>query len=199
MDFFIKNFRSHSLVYRNDKAFTYERITLFITLSLAIILYDLIVDNSFPIFKTIGYLSIFIVMMILLLDYIIFPFLIVPIFGQGINGIWEGEFLIKEPQEKILKIKKFEVLDFGRKCLITIETEMYKSTSVVAKLTTKDENSVELKFIYEVNHYNSDRSDHFGMTSMIFYKNGLLPKGEYYTRDNYVLRHGLVKLTKKLK
>ena len=83
--------------------------------------------------------------------------------------------------------------------LITVETDYFISNSIVAKVILKDENRVDLKFIYDVNYKNIDKDDHYGMTEITFYKNGSLPKGEYYTRDNGILRYGKINLNRKIK
>lgn len=199
MDFFKKLIRSHPLAYSNEKIFFYDRISLIISILIAITLYTFIVDNEFPLLKAITYLSMFTLLAIPLLDFIIFPFVVKRIFGYGIDGVWEGEFVIEEPTSKSLKINKFEILDFGKKCLITVETDSFSSSSIVAKVTQTDENRVDLKFLYDVSYKNIKKNDHYGMTEIIFYKNGVNPRGEYYTRDNGVLRYGIINLNKKIK
>jgi len=199
MEYLKKLIRSHHLVYTREKMFFYDKISLIFSILLASILYNILIDNTFPIFKIIGYLSTFTLVVIFIVDFILFPFFIKNIFGYGIDGIWEGEFIIQEPIYKCLKIQKFEILDFGKKCLVTVETDSFISNSIVAKIILKDENRIELKFIYDVNYKNLNKDDHYGITEIIFYKNGLLPKGEYCTRDNGILRYGKINLTKKVK
>lgn len=199
IEYLKKLIRSHSLVHSKEKIFFYDKISLIFSISLAIILYTLIIDNEFPLLKTIGYLSMFTLFVIPILDFILFPFFIKNIFGYGIDGVWEGEFIMQEPIPASLKIQKFEILDFGKKCLITVETDSFISNSIVAKIILKDENRVDLKFIYDVNYKNIDKDDHYGMTEITFYKNGSPPKGEYYTRDNGILRYGKINLNRKIK
>jgi len=193
--------RSHSLVYRNDKMFSLDRATLIVSLAIAIVTYHFFVDDTFPVLKTMGYLSVFTFVLLYIIDFLLYPFIFKYIFGQGIDGVWEGEFLVEEPEKKNIPIKRFEVSDFGRKCLITVETDSFISHSIVAKLITKEENSSELRFIYEVIYVpGSNKRDHYGMTEMTFYKDKrALPKGEYYTKDENTLRYGRIQLNRKIK
>ena len=197
---FKKLLRSHSLVYDREKMFFYDKITLIFSILLAAALYTLFVDVNFPFLKAVGYTSIFALFAIIIIDYILFPFIIKKIFGYGINGVWTGEFIIEEPEYRILAIKEFEILDFGKKCLVTVVTDSFISNSVVAKVSKLDDNRIVLRFIYYVSYINIAKDDHYGMTELIFYNDdNLPPRGEYYTQDNGVLRNGRINLLEKIK
>lgn len=189
---------SHSLVYRKDKEFKIDRITIFIALFFAIILYSLIVDPDFQTAYALGSLSIFTILILLFIDFIIYPFLIKYIIGHGIDGTWIGKFIAEQPEKKEIKISSFEIYDFGKKCLIIVTTEYFTSHSIVAKLVTGQENDIDLKFIYKVVYKDKTRDNHFGMTELTIYKDGKnMPEGKYYTRDNGILRYGRIILEKR--
>ena len=199
LNYFKSIVRSHSLVYENDKSFFLDRVIVTATLFIGILFYSFISTGHAPSIKDLGFITILSIVIILLLDFIIFPLASKShILGYNLNGTWEGEFIIEEPEKKKLPIKKFQIKDFGRRCLITVETDSFLSNSIVAKVESNQGNTIKLTFVYFVHYATYEKGDHLGITELTIFKDTSLPRGEYYTRDNNQLRYGKIHLTKQI-
>lgn len=193
---------SSIVVYEKYKNFFIQRLSLIIAFMIAIILYHFCIDKSFPILKTFGYISVFTFFIIIFYEFILFPLFLKHIVGYGLNGIWEGKITINNQTDTETRNinMKFEIKDFGTKCLIRVITDRFVSNSVVVYITAINNNEVVvIRFIYYVKYPGADHQNHYGLTEMYFYRDGEQnPCGRYIANDNNEIKWGLINLNKKL-